>query len=301
PRAAMRLLQTLLKHSDDLPLEGRCAPLPRAASSWVAFVDSSHQDIDIKSKRRNDFFDFGMCDGVLGDEKIHVTVTPDNTRALILDGASTNGFVQSKVRCQGKSPELFSGSCDDPRIRKAWRCQEVDLTSDFAFPYVDYVMQRLKRIHCSKHMQVLMLGLGGSTMQSSLRKACPAAELLTVEASPGVVAAARRFFGFRGDVLVEDAREALKELARSGRRFDAIVVDIADTVLEKEDVDHLHSLLKDSGEVLQNHTNQSKMMEQLEHFRKAFPHVDQESFQGGNILMSYRKEPKDDALRSVRS
>ena len=66
-----------------------------------------------------------MCDGVLGDEKIHVTVTPDNTRALILDGASTNGFVQSKVRCQGKSPELFSGSCDDPRIRKAWRLGEI--------------------------------------------------------------------------------------------------------------------------------------------------------------------------------
>ena len=69
--------------------------------------------------------------------------------------------------------------------------------------------------------------------------------------------------------MVEDARDALKRLAsassgKDARRFDVIVVDIADTKLEKEDVDHLHSLLKDGGEVLQNHTNYSRSAERKE-------------------------------------
>jgi hypothetical protein len=41
-------------------------------------------------------------------------------------------------------------------------------------------------------------GLGGGTMQSYLDATCPASQLLTVEASPGVLEAARRFFGFSG-------------------------------------------------------------------------------------------------------
>jgi len=41
-------------------------------------------------------------------------------------------------------------------------------------------------------------GLGGGTMQSYLDATCPASQLLTVEASPGVLEAARRFFGFTG-------------------------------------------------------------------------------------------------------
>lgn len=37
-----------------------------------------------------------------------------------------------------------------------------------------------------------------------------------------------------------DARLALSQLVSEQRRFDAIVVDIADTVLDRADVEHLH-------------------------------------------------------------
>ena len=43
-------------------------------------------------------------------------------------------------------------------------------------------------------------GLGGGTMQSYLDATCPSSQLLTLEASPAVLAAAQRFFGFSGGV-----------------------------------------------------------------------------------------------------
>lgn len=240
----------------------------------------------------------GMCDGVLGDERIHVTVDAENKRSLLLDGPSTSGFVQSQLRCKG-SPELFMGSCDDPLIRKAWRCELPEpLELSEAFPYVAAILRRMEG--CRKHpMKVLLLCLGGGTMQSYLDATCPASQLLTVEASPGVLEAARRFFGFTGPVHLSDARLALSQLVSEQRRFDAIVVDIADTVLDRSDVEHLNTLLKDGGLVLHNHTNQHKMMEQLDTFRSIFPDAQQQSFEGGNVLMSYTKHgPSQIAIQS---
>lgn len=49
----------------------------------------------------------------------------------------------------------------------------------------------------------------------------------------------RRTADHPGDVRVEDARDALRELAEEPRRFDAIVVDITDTVLQPSDVQNL--------------------------------------------------------------
>lgn len=42
-------------------------------------------------------------------------------------------------------------------------------------------------------------GLGGGTMQSYMAAACPKSSVLTVEASPAVLAAAKDFFGFDGN------------------------------------------------------------------------------------------------------
>ena len=43
-----------------------------------------------------------------------------------------------------------------------------------------------------------------------------------------------------GQVRLQDAREALEQLVLEPRRFDAIVIDITDTVLKKTDVEHLY-------------------------------------------------------------
>eukprot|EP00434_Breviolum_minutum_P019567 symbB.v1.2.017261.t1/scaffold1346.1/size178581/14 len=132
-------------------------------------------------------------------------------------------------------------------------------------------------------------------MQSYMAAACPKSSVLTVEASPAVLAAAKHFFGFNGSARVQDAHQALHELrfASSGaQQFDAIVVDITDTVLEKEDVENLHALLKDGGVVFHNHTNWQKMTQQLDTFQKIFPDAQQQQFfSGGNVLMLLRLHP----------
>ncbi|CAE7783311.1 speE, partial [Symbiodinium pilosum] len=215
-------------------------------------------------------------------------VTPENMRSLILDGENTDGFVQSEVRCRGKVP-LLTGSCDDRSLRQKWKCDKLDFRQTLqgdAFPYVAAILRKITARCHSKPMELLMLGLGGGTMQSYIAHECPDAKLATIEASPGVVEAARRFFGFTGQADVAGAQEALQDLVKQRRRFDAVVVDITDTVLAKRDVENLHSLLKNGGLVLQNHTNHLKMSDQLSAFRDVFANVSQESFAEGNVVVT---------------
>ena len=151
----------------------------------------------------------GRCDGLADDAKIHVTLSTGNWRSLILDGPRTQGFLQSTLRCKGPVVPL-QGRCDDARLRRAWRC-EPDLSGE-SFPYVTEVLRRLKG-RCAQQPQVLLLGLGGGTMQSHLQQECPEAQVLTVEANQSVLHVARDFFGFTGAVRLETAQEALQARA----------------------------------------------------------------------------------------
>lgn len=118
----------------------------------------------------------GRCDGLSGDPNIHVAVTAGNVRSLILDGARSSGFVQSTMRCRGPAVPLV-GACDEPRIRRAWRCRpDLRRVSEESFPYVSEVLARLKG-RCGQRPEVLLLGLGGGTMQSYLQKECPEARV----------------------------------------------------------------------------------------------------------------------------
>ncbi|CAE7485010.1 speE [Symbiodinium natans] len=253
-------------------------------------------------RTKSDGLQIGVCDGVLGDKSIHVTITPDNKRALILDGKNTDGFVQSEVRCKGKVPMLV-GSCDESTIRQKWRCDELDLHKTLhgeAFPYVAAMIRKITPRCHSKPLELLMLGLGGGTMQSYIAHECSDAKLTTIEASSGVVEAARRFFGFTGKAKVANARDALHDLVQQQRHFDVIVVDITDTVLSKQDVDNLHLLLNKDGIVLQNHTNYLKMSEQLESFRKVFATVTEENFMGGNVVVTSTNAGAPEAEQALR-
>ena len=243
----------------------------------------------------------GVCDGVHGDRKIHVTVTQDNKRSLILDGKNTDGFVQSEVRCKGHVPMLL-GSCDDQTIQRKWRCDELDFRKTLegdAFPYVATMLRKIASRCRSKPVELLMLGLGGGTMQSYIAHECPDAKLTTIEASSAVIEAARRFFGFTGQAKVATAEQALRTLVQQKRHFDVIVADITDTVLTKEDVQNLHMLLKKDGLVLQNHTNYEKMSEQLGAFRDVFSRVEEETFAEGNVVVTSTDAPSqvEQALR----
>mmetsp|Transcript_3645 Transcript_3645/g.6507 ORF Transcript_3645/g.6507 Transcript_3645/m.6507 type:complete len:293 (-) Transcript_3645:19-897(-) len=253
----------------------------RARSKSSAFLSMADPQVDQPLR-------IGVCDGVLGNQNIHVTVSADNRRALILDGKTTDGFIQSEVRCKG-TPEMLFGSCDDKVIQRKWKCNELDFSNTLhgdAFPYVAAILRKVLPRCKRKPLEILMLGLGGGTMQSFIANECPHAKVTTVETSPGVLEAAHRFFGFKGKAVTQTAQEAMTQFVSDGRRFDVVVVDIADTVLDDKDVQHLHTLLKSHGLVLQNHTNVTKMAQQLPIFHKLFLNVAEESFGSGNVVVT---------------
>jgi spermidine synthase len=65
---------------------------------------------------------------------------------------------------------------------------------------------------CDKPKRVLMIGLGGGTIPSFLRKHYPRMEIDIVEIDPAVVLVAKQFFGFRED-------RAMRTHVGDGRRF----------------------------------------------------------------------------------
>jgi len=227
------------------------------------------------------------CIGVHGDRSIRVRLRPDNVRELYL--ADHPGFVQSFHRCAGVALAVRpppGSSCDDLALKAAWRCRaplirSADITW-YAKKFLDRVLPK-----CEKEpIQALMLGLGGGTLQSYLKAKCPKSELVTVENNSGVVAAARSFFGFTGDVIVKDASSALQNLAGKRKRFDIVIVDICDTVLSKRDWKNLHSLLAPNGLVLHNHTDSVKMKAQLLAFKAFFgDDTTQSSATKGNVVV----------------
>jgi spermidine synthase len=74
--------------------------------------------------------------------------------------------------------------------------------------------------------RILVVGLGGATLPSFLRRHYPEAEIDAVEIDPGVVDVAKRFFGFREDARmrahVADGRAFIEAVRQ---RYDLIFLD----------------------------------------------------------------------------
>jgi spermidine synthase len=78
----------------------------------------------------------------------------------------------------------------------------------------------------ARRRSVLLLGLGGGSAARVVRAVAPRARIVGVEIDPGVVRAARRWFDLDAlgiEVVVDDAA---RYLARTRRRFDAVLEDV---------------------------------------------------------------------------
>lgn len=71
-----------------------------------------------------------------------------------------------------------------------------------------------------------------------------------MESNPTVVAAARDYFGFQGDVMLADARDGMKELLKEDQRFDAVISDMGARPLEATDLHLAQKLLRPHGTFL---------------------------------------------------
>jgi len=110
-----------------------------------------------------------------------------------------------------------------------------------------------------KPRNVLVVGLGGGTIPSFIRRHFPQANIDAVDIDPGVVEVARSHFGFREDAKmrahVEDGRRFIE---RAERRYDIIFLDAfgADSVpyslVTREFLDSVRRALAPRGAVVGN-------------------------------------------------
>lgn len=92
-------------------------------------------------------------------------------------------------------------------------------------PYAKVAMVALALVEDPR--RILVVGLGGATLPSFLRKHYPDTEIDVAEIDPGVVEVAKNFFGFREDVRmrahVADGRQFIESVRQP--RYDLIFLD----------------------------------------------------------------------------
>jgi spermidine synthase len=117
--------------------------------------------------------------------------------------------------------------------------------------------------------QILVIGLGGGTMPTTLKKILPDAQIDCVEIDPSVVKVATRFFGFTTGagvgVNVEDGRVFVKRAQRNTKKYDLIILDAFDHVyvpehmLTREYLTEVKTLLAKNGVLAANTFSSSRL------------------------------------------
>eukprot|EP00435_Cladocopium_sp_Y103_P046697 s1471_g13.t1 len=143
------------------------------------------------------------------------------------------------------------------------------------------------------HQQnVLVLGLGGGTIPSFLRTKCPGSHVVAVDNNANVVRAARDFFAFDGEAIVDDVHRALTKLsATKAGTFDAIVTDVGHNIhLDRKDLGNVVRLLKPDGVLMENLSTPSFADEQVALYKDFLGDVSAE-VSGNNRIVFGRLHP----------
>jgi spermidine synthase len=116
---------------------------------------------------------------------------------------------------------------------------------------------------------ILIIGLGGGSLPSALKKIVPQARIQTVELDPSVAKVAERFFGFTpakdNTVAIEDGRVFVKRAQKQGKKYDLVILDAFDHVyvpehmLTREYLLEVKSLLEKDGVLAANTFSSSRL------------------------------------------
>jgi spermidine synthase len=117
--------------------------------------------------------------------------------------------------------------------------------------------------------RVLLIGLGGGTLPSALRRILPEAQIDVVELDPAVTRVARKYFGFVDGPLMPvtevDGRVYVKRAGREGKQYDVILLDafdheyIPEHLLTREFLAEVKTLLAPRGVLVANTFSSSRL------------------------------------------
>lgn len=117
--------------------------------------------------------------------------------------------------------------------------------------------------------KILIIGLGGGTLPSTLSKIFPKAQIDSVEIDPAVVRVAKKYFNFRVtsfmNVFEEDGRVFVKRAGRRGIKYDFIILDafdhdyIPEHLLTQEFFKEVKMIMTPEGVLAANTWSQSRL------------------------------------------
>jgi spermidine synthase len=117
--------------------------------------------------------------------------------------------------------------------------------------------------------RILIVGLGGGTLPTTLKKISPEAQIDCVEIDPAVTRVAARFFGFSAQagvhVIMEDGRVFVKRAQRGNEKYDLIILEAFDHVyipehmLTREYLREVKNLLAENGVLAANTFSVSRL------------------------------------------
>jgi len=117
--------------------------------------------------------------------------------------------------------------------------------------------------------RILIIGLGGGTLPSTLSKILPKAKIDTVEIDPAVVRVAKKYFNFRisekMNVFEEDGRVFVKRAMKKGMKYDLIILDafdhdyIPEHLLTQEFLKEVKTIMTPTGVLAANTWSQSRL------------------------------------------
>lgn len=153
--------------------------------------------------------------------------------------------------------------CMQFTIRKDQRnqsCVDQRAPKHLVFPYTRMMLAAL--LLNPEPTRILIVGLGGGTLPTTLAALYPAAAIDIVEIDPAVVAVARKYFDFAPTrnmrVFEQDARVWVKRAAPSPVRYDLIMLDafngdyIPEHLMTREYLAETRELLTDGGVLASN-------------------------------------------------
>lgn len=134
----------------------------------------------------------------------------------------------------------------------------------------DYTRMMISALYVNPDpKRILVVGLGGASLQQTLERLLPDAVIDTVEIDPAVGRVAQAYFGYRPGprqrLYIDDGRAFVEQAHREGRQYDIVMLDAFDVdyipehLMTLEFLQHVKGILSPGGVVVSNTFTRSQM------------------------------------------